>query len=135
MRPQVSFTHQAGNIFSFKKHRPASLAFTIAPFLPAYPIREILIRVAGVRGFWGYYLPLAITMSTSADYELIEWGAARLFGGELGTAYLGTQGDVWDAQKDMALAGLGVPRRASSSLAVFVVTILPKAVLVKWKFM
>jgi putative membrane protein len=53
-------------------------------------------------------LPLAITMSTPADYELIEWGAARLFGGELGTAYLGTQGDVWDAQKDMALAGLGV---------------------------
>jgi putative membrane protein len=40
-------------------------------FLLAYPIREILIRVAGVRGFWGYYLPLAITMSTSADYELI----------------------------------------------------------------
>jgi len=41
-------------------------------FLLAYPIREILNRVAGVRGFWGYYLPLAITMSTSADYELIE---------------------------------------------------------------
>ena len=76
-------------------------------FLLAYPIREILIRVAGVRGFWGYYLPLAITMSTSADYELVEWGAASIFGGELGTTYLGTQGDVWDAQKDMALAGLG----------------------------
>lgn len=76
-------------------------------FLLAYPIREILIRVAGVRGFWGYYLPLAITMSTSADYELVEWGAASLFGGELGATYLGTQGDVWDAQKDMALAGLG----------------------------
>jgi putative membrane protein len=76
-------------------------------FLLAYPIREILVRVAGVRGFWGYYLPLAITMSTSADYELVEWGAASLFGGELGATYLGTQGDVWDAQKDMALAGLG----------------------------
>ena len=76
-------------------------------FLFAYPIREIVIRVAGVRGFWGYYLPLAITMSTSADYELIEWGAALLFGEGLGMVYLGTQGDVWDAQKDMALAGLG----------------------------
>ncbi|MCW9028127.1 MAG: DUF2238 domain-containing protein, partial [Kangiella sp.] len=37
----------------------------------------------------------------------IEWGAAMVFGGDLGAAYLGTQGDVWDAHKDMALAGLG----------------------------
>ena len=40
-------------------------------------------------------------------YELIEWAAAEIFGGELGQAYLGTQGDVWDAHKDMALASLG----------------------------
>ncbi len=40
-------------------------------------------------------------------YELIEWWAAMTFGGELGMAYLGTQGDIWDAHKDMALAGLG----------------------------
>lgn len=72
-----------------------------------YPIREILIRIAGVRGIWGYYLPVAIASSTSLDYEVIEWGAASLFGGDLGAAYLGTQGDVWDAQKDMALAVLG----------------------------
>jgi putative membrane protein len=40
-------------------------------------------------------------------FELIEWGAAEMFGGDLGQAYLGTQGDVWDAHKDMALASLG----------------------------
>ncbi len=40
-------------------------------------------------------------------YELIEWGAAVLFGGELGQAFLGTQGDLWDAHKDMALASSG----------------------------
>ena len=40
-------------------------------------------------------------------FELIEWGAAELFGGDLGVAYLGTQGDLWDAQKDMAMATLG----------------------------
>ena len=40
-------------------------------------------------------------------YELVEWGAAEVFGGELGIHYLGTQGDVWDAHKDMALASLG----------------------------
>jgi len=75
--------------------------------LLAYPIREIFLRVAEVRGFWAYFLPMDVTLSTSALYELMEWGAAEFFGGELGAAYLGTQGDIWDAQKDMALAGLG----------------------------
>ena len=76
-------------------------------FLLAYPIREIFLRVANVRGFWGYFLPLDLTMSTSALYELIEWGAAEVLGGDLGAAYLGTQGDMWDAHNDMALASLG----------------------------
>ena len=75
--------------------------------LLAYPIREVFLRVANVRGFWGYFLPLDLTMSSSMIYELIEWGAAEFFGGELGMAYLGTQGDVWDGHKDMALASLG----------------------------
>jgi putative membrane protein len=75
--------------------------------LLAYPIREVFLRVANVRGFWGYFLPLDLTMSSSMLYELIEWGAALVVGGELGQAYLGTQGDEWDAHKDMALASLG----------------------------
>ena len=75
--------------------------------LLAYPIREIVTRVAEVSGFWGYFLPLDITMSTSMLYELIEWGAAEVFGGDLGMAYLGTQGDIWDAHKDMLVASLG----------------------------
>ncbi|MEM7411543.1 MAG: DUF2238 domain-containing protein [Myxococcota bacterium] len=75
--------------------------------LLAYPIREFFLRVADVRGFWGYFLPLDLTMSSSMIYELIEWAAAEIFGGELGAAYLGTQGDIWDAHKDMALASLG----------------------------
>ena len=75
--------------------------------LLAYPTREMFLRIANVRGFWGYFLPLDVTMSTSMIFELFEWGAAVLFGGELGMAYLGTQGDIWDAHKDMALASLG----------------------------
>jgi putative membrane protein len=75
--------------------------------LLAYPIRELFLRVANARGFWGYFLPLDLTMSTSMVYELIEWLSAIWFGGDLGTAFLGSQGDEWDAQKDMALASLG----------------------------
>ena len=75
--------------------------------LLAYPIREIYFRIADAEGFWGYFLPLDITMSTSMLFELFEWLAAELFGGELGAAYLGSQGDIWDAHKDMGLASLG----------------------------
>jgi putative membrane protein len=75
--------------------------------LMAYPIREVFLRIVNVRGFWGYFLPLDLTMSTSMLFELLEWLAAIVFGGELGMTYLGTQGDEWDAHKDMALASLG----------------------------
>lgn len=75
--------------------------------LLAYPLREVFLRVAEARGFWGYFLPLDFTLSTSALFELFEWAAASFFGGDLGIAYLGTQGDVWDAHKDMLLAGTG----------------------------
>ena len=75
--------------------------------LLAYPLRELFIRVAEVKGFWAYFLPLAVTMASSTLFELFEWAAATVFGGDLGIAYLGTQGDVWDANKDMAMASLG----------------------------
>src|SRR5688572_6425134 len=86
--------------------------------LLAYPIREMFLRIGNVRGFWGYFLPLDLTMSTSMLYELIEWAAAEYFGGELGMAYLGTQGDVWDAHKDMALASLG------ALIAMFIIALI-----------
>lgn len=82
------------------------------------PVRELLILFARVRGFWSYFLPLDIVMSTSLLYELIEWGAAVTYGGDLGAAFLGTQGDEWDAHRDMALAGLGGLIAALAILAV-----------------
>lgn len=56
---------------------------------------------------WAALFPMLFVVSHSVIYELVEWGAAFAFGGDLGQAYLGTQGDIWDAQKDMALAFLG----------------------------
>jgi len=86
--------------------------------LLAYPIREVFLRVANVRGFWGYFLPLDLTMSSSMMFELFEWIAAEVVGGDLGMAYLGTQGDVWDAHKDMALASVGALVAMSLTAAV-----------------
>ena len=68
---------------------------------------EVLRARTTPRGIWRYLLPVLFILSHSTIYELIEWAAARLFGGDLGVAYLGTQGDEWDAQKDMALAAAG----------------------------
>lgn len=73
----------------------------------AYPIQEIFVRVTKARGIWTLLLPLAITISFSGFFEIIEAVIATLVNPELGTAYLGLQGDVWDAQKDMALAIIG----------------------------
>lgn len=84
--------------------RLVHLAFGL---LCAYPIREVFLRIARVRGFWSYYLPLDVTMAFSMLYELLEWGVTMVFAADVGQSYLGTQGDVWDAHKDMALASLG----------------------------
>ena len=86
--------------------------------LLAYPIREVFLRVVDARGFWGYFLPLDVTMSTSMMFELFEWVVAERVGGDLGMAYLGTQGDVWDAHKDMALASLGAALAMTLAMAV-----------------
>jgi putative membrane protein len=68
---------------------------------------ELMAARMSPRGLWRWLMPVLFIMSHSVIYELIEWLAAIRFGGDLGVAYLGTQGDVWDAQKDMALAALG----------------------------
>jgi len=68
---------------------------------------ELIDARMSPRGLWRWLMPLLFMMSHSVIYELVEWIAAEVFGGELGVAYLGTQGDVWDAQKDMALAACG----------------------------
>jgi putative membrane protein len=105
------------DVFGWQRNHFDRLVHFAYGALLVYPIREILLRIAGVRGVWGYYLPVAIASSTSADYELIEWGAALAFGGDLGVAYLGTQGDVWDAQKDMVLA-IGGALLSMAALAI-----------------
>ena len=75
--------------------------------LATYPWRELAMRVLHLRKGGAWWLPLLASLAVSAGYELVESWIARLVAPELGTAFLGTQGDPWDAQKDMgaALAG------------------------------
>jgi putative membrane protein len=76
-------------------------------FLLAYPMREMFLKWLKFPVWVAWLLPIEITLSISAFYELIEWGVADVFFPAQGDAYLGTQGDVWDAQKDIFLATIG----------------------------
>jgi putative membrane protein len=98
--------------------------------LLTYPMREVFLRIADARGFWGYFFPLDVMMSTSMLYELAEWAVAELVGGNLGMAYLGTQGDVWDAHKDMALASVGA--LIAMSVAASINAVLKKDFTREW---
>lgn len=75
--------------------------------LIAYPMREILLRKSGVSRAWSYFITVNCIMAFSAFYEVMEIVAAMIVSPELGDAYLGTQGDEWDAQKDALLAFTG----------------------------
>lgn len=83
-------------------------------FLLLRPMRETLGSIYDTSGARGAVLSWVFMFATSSLYEQLEWAAALVFGGDLGQAYLGTQGDVWDAHKDTLLAALG----AALALAV-----------------
>ncbi len=75
--------------------------------MPAILARELLLRNTPLRpGGWLAYLCVAAALSFSAFFEMIEWWAALVWGGEA-DAFLATQGDVWDTQWDMFLALVG----------------------------
>jgi len=89
-------------------------------FLLAYPMREMFLSWLRFPRWVSWLLPIEITLSIGAFYELIEWGVADLFFPAQGDAYLGTQGDIWDAQKDVFLAFIG------AVIATTIVTIVKK---------
>jgi len=104
---EVPFGFWMQRTFGFTRNpfdRVVHLSFGL---LLAYPIREVFLRVANARGFWAYYLPLDVTLAFSALYEIMEMVVATMVAPGTGDAWLGTQGDVWDPQKDMGLAAVG----------------------------
>jgi putative membrane protein len=89
-------------------------------FLLAYPMRELFLNYFKFPTWVGWALPIEITLSISGFYELIEWAVADVFFPAQGDAYLGTQGDIWDAQKDIFMATLG------AILATTIVSVIKK---------
>jgi len=93
--------------FDFQRNHYDRIGHLMQGFGPAIIIRELLIRTSPLApGKWLFTLVLFSVLGVSATYEFTEWWAA-LAGGEAAGAFLGTQGDVWDTQWDMFLAGCG----------------------------
>ncbi|MCX8035900.1 MAG: DUF2238 domain-containing protein [Candidatus Sumerlaeia bacterium] len=104
---EVPFGFWLQNTFHLSRNHYDRIIHFLFGLLMAYPVREVAVRIGNFEGFWSLYFPVDFVLAFSAIYELIEYGIAVIFGGDLGIAYLGTQGDVWDAQKDMLLAFIG----------------------------
>jgi putative membrane protein len=83
---------------------------------PCFIIREVLLRATPLtRGGWLYFLVLSVVLAVAAFWELLEWWVTLIAASDVGQAFLGSQGDVWDAQWDMLLALIG----AAVALPVF----------------
>jgi putative membrane protein len=93
--------------FDFSRNHYDRLVHFLYGVLATPALLEIIRARMRPQGIWIWLLPLSLVLSQAALYELLEWAAALIFGGELGQAYLGTQGDPWDAHQDMALAPIG----------------------------
>lgn len=101
------FGYWLQDLFSSQRNHYDRIVHFCFGFLLAYPMRELFLRWLKYPKMVSWILPIEITLSISAFYELIEWFVADIFFRAQGDAYLGTQGDTWDAQKDIFLAFLG----------------------------
>ena len=85
--------------------RVGHVALGVVPSLLA---REVLLRCTPLRrGGWLFFLVCSVVLAFAAFWELLEWWTAVLAAPDVGVAFLGSQGDVWDAQWDMLLALVG----------------------------
>lgn len=104
---RVPFGFWMQDAFDFARNHYDRIGHLAQGFVPAILAREILLRRTPlVPGGWLFLLVLSVCLAFSAFYEMLEWWTA-LLGGIAATDFLGTQGDVWDTQWDMFLAGVG----------------------------
>ncbi|WP_428420314.1 DUF2238 domain-containing protein [Methylibium sp.] len=108
---RVPLGHWMQEWFGFTRNHYDRIGHLMQGFVPAIAARELLLRLTplarpDMRGGWLFTLVTAVCLAISALYELVEWGAAVALGGGA-DAFLGTQGDPFDTQKDMFCAWLG----------------------------
>lgn len=93
--------------FGFVRNHNDRLVHLAYGLLAVLPTREALIRHAGLGRRTALYIAVESVLAVSLLYELLEWLLALGMAGAVADRYNGQQGDMWDAQKDMALAAFG----------------------------
>lgn len=97
----------AKEAFGLARNHYDRLGHLMQGFVPAILVRELLLRTSPLRrGRWLFVLVVCACLAFSAFFEMIEWWAALIWGGDA-DAFLATQGDVWDTQWDMFYALVG----------------------------
>ena len=102
------------NLFDFQRNHFDRIGHIVVGFY-AYPMAEFLTRKKYTNAIVASFFGLFFIMSIAASYEIVEWAYAVIDGGDTGLEFLGSQGDIWDAQKDMLADTVG----ALISLALF----------------
>jgi len=102
------------DLFNFQRNNFDRVGHIVVGFY-AYPMAEFLVRKKYTNVIVASFFGLFFVMSIAAGYEIIEWAYAVIDGGDTGIEFLGSQGDIWDAQKDMLADTIG----ALISIALF----------------
>jgi putative membrane protein len=98
----------AMEVFGFSRNHYDRVGHIALGVFPVFIVREVLLRVTPLqRGGWFYFIVFSIILAVAAFWELLEWWIALIVASDVGTAFLGSQGDIWDAQWDMFLALIG----------------------------
>lgn len=105
---EVPFGFTLQELFSSNRNMYDRLVHFSFGLLMYYPVREVILAVSSRRtGLWGLYLPVEVIIAMSAVYELLEWIAVMDADTHIVNGILGSQGDIWDAQKDISAAIIG----------------------------
>lgn len=103
----VPFGDTLADIFGASRNMYDRLVHFSFGLFFAYPLHEMFKRVVSASASWTYALPLENVLAISALYEIFEWMTAMGLDAERAVSFMGSQGDFWDTQKDMACAALG----------------------------
>jgi putative membrane protein len=105
---QVPIGNWAREAFGLSRNHFDRVGHVMQGVIPAMLARELLLRTSSLqRGKWLFFACVCMALSVSAAYEIFEWQYAVAFGGQRADDFLGSQGDIWDAQKDMLMALIG----------------------------
>ncbi len=104
---EVPFVKSIFDFVNFQRDNYDRLVHFSFGLLMVYPAREVITRSLNLNAFWRFYIPLIIIISSSASYEIIEMVTAMIVQPENAIAWLGIQGDPFDAEKDMLMAASG----------------------------